>query len=73
MRIIVLVCILFTIFIADCAIVTQFDSNGHGIFSLKNTSIVLRGTNYLRLISTKIHVLFEPDLYSLWDIETALE
>jgi hypothetical protein len=73
MRIVFLVCILFSIFIADCTIVTQLDSNGHGIFSLKNTSIVLRGTNYLRLISTKIHVLFEPDLYSLWDIETALK
>ncbi len=60
-------------FIAHCAIITQFDSNGQGIFSLNNTQVVLRGSNYLRLISTRTHVLFEPDLYSLWDIETALE
>ncbi len=60
-------------FIAHRAIITQFDSNGQGIFSLNNTQVVLRGSNYLRLISTRTHVLFEPDLYSLWDIETALE
>lgn len=55
--------------------IAQFDSSDQNIFTLNNNTnqIVLRGTNYLRLISTRTHVLFEPDLYSLWDIETALE
>ena len=72
MRLVLLLCVLLTILIADGQITTQFDPSGRSSFSLKNTSIVLRGSNYLRLISTRIHVLFEPDLYSLWDVETAL-
>ena len=71
-------CIVFLIFILSssivhCTVVTQLDSNGHGIFSFNNSSVVLRGVNYLRLINTTRHVTFEPDMYSLWDIETALE
>jgi hypothetical protein len=60
-------------FISHCAIVTQLDSNGQGIFSLNNAKVVLRGSNYLRLINATHHVNFEPDLYPRWNIETTLE
>jgi hypothetical protein len=33
----------------------------------------LRGTNYLRLINNRTHVWFEAELYSRWNINTALE
>ncbi|CAF2638727.1 unnamed protein product [Rotaria sp. Silwood2] len=72
MRIVFFIFVL-TISIIQCAIITQLDSNGQGIFTLNNIPISLRGSNYIRLINATIHVTFEPNLYSLWDIESALK
>ncbi|CAF3485193.1 unnamed protein product [Rotaria sp. Silwood1] len=65
--------IILTISIIQGAIITQLDSNGQGIFTFNNIPISLCGSNYIRLINASIHVTFEPDLYPLWDIKTALE
>jgi hypothetical protein len=62
-----------TISIIHCAIITQLDSNGQGIFTLNHAQTFLRGSNYIRLIDATMHATFEPDLYPRWDIETALE
>lgn len=48
--------------------------NGEPIFVLENNNqTYLRGSNYIRLINASRHVLFEPDMYSRWDVEGALE
>jgi hypothetical protein len=72
MRIEVLIFTL-TIAIINCAITTQYNSNGQHVFTLNNNQTYLRGSNYLRLINASIHVLFEPDMYRRWDIESAMK
>ncbi|CAF2041087.1 unnamed protein product [Rotaria magnacalcarata] len=62
-----------TISVTQCTIITQVDSNGHGIFLVNNNTTFLRGTNYIRLLNASVHVTFESDLYPLWDIENALK
>ncbi|CAF4601694.1 unnamed protein product [Rotaria socialis] len=59
--------------VTQCTIITQVDSNGHGIFVVNTNTTFLRGTNYIRLLNASVHVTFEPDLYPLWDIENAIK
>ena len=55
-----------------CATSTQRNSNGEHVFTLNNNQTYFRGSNYVRLINASIHVLFEPDFYPRWDIESAM-
>ena len=72
MRVVVFIVVL-TINIIHCAITIQRDSNGQPFFSINNNPTYWRGSNYIRLMNASIHVLFEPDMYSQWDIENAMK
>lgn len=48
--------------------------NDEPFFALTNNNqTYLRGSNYIRLINASRHVLFEPDMYSQWNVEGALQ
>ena len=63
---------ILTINIIHCTVIIQQNSNDEPVFIINNQTY-LRGSNYIRLINASIHVLFEPDMYSRWDIETAMK
>ena len=62
-----------TISVIHGAITIERNAKGEQFFSLNNNQTYLRGSNYIRLINASIHVLFEPDQYSQWDIEGAMK
>ena len=54
------------LFLLTFNIIQEVDSH-------QENSVNKRGVNYLRLINNVTHVLFEPDYYSRWDLDTAFK